>query len=71
MKPGAPPPRYPVMKLAIFALMMFVLGVAPGLLQYAGPPPQAPSRERLLPQAENRVQQSLLTRFTESMKLRL
>ena len=71
MKPGAPPPRYPVMKLAIFALTMFVLGVAPGLLQYAGPPPQAPARGRPLQQTENQVQQSLLTRFTETMKLKL
>ena len=59
------------MKLAIFALVVFVLGVMPGLKQYAGPPPDAPSAKRLAQQTEFQAQHPVLTKLTETLKLRL
>lgn len=71
MKPRGLPPRYTVMKLAVFALVVFMIGVMPGLTQYAGQPPDEPSPRRLVQQTEFQAQHPVLTRLTQSLKLRL
>ena len=68
---AGPAPRYTLMKLAIFALVIFMIGVTPGLKQYAGLPPDAPSSSRLAQQTQFQAQHPVLTKLTQTLKLRL
>ena len=59
------------MKLAILAMAAFLVGIEPGLERYAGPPPPAPSPRQLIKQDQVRADAPLLTRLSETFKLRL
>lgn len=59
------------MKLAVFAFVIFVVGVMPGLAHYAGAPPDPPSPKQLVKQTQLEAQHPVLTKLTEKLKLRL